>query len=826
MTLSMSFFGINLQILVANDCIVLYIPSPVSRTTLRVALTNDSNLFKDEDMRQQQTFLMKPVHQAITLAILFGTGSAAMAQQAANKSDDGLKLEEVVVTATATARSKMTQSNSISTLDLEDIIKAAPTSGAEVLRSIPGVRSESSGGESNANVTVRGVPLSAGGARYVQFQEDGLPVLQFGDIAFSTPDSFLRVDNMLDRLEVVRGGSASTMGTNSAGGIINFISKTGEVEGGSIGISKGLNFDQTRYDFDYGGRISETLRFQVGGFYRDGEGLRKSGNLPLEEGGQIRANVTKELKDGYIRFNFKSLDDRAPTNLPVPVNVVNGSVQTVAGIDPRKASLYSPFFVNDVSIDKNNNQVRTNVNNGFEAKSTSLGFEGMLNLGNNWQAANRFKRAENSGRFVGIFPPGYGPAAANATFATGPRAGQAYTGQVIDAVVFNTSLDSMNLTANDFKLTKNLDMGESGKLSTTFGLYHSIQDLAMTWNFNSYALEMSGDAPALIQNGPVINNTPGLTRTSNGVNGTPLTFGGCCTRNYDMKYTTDSPYVALGWEFGQWNIDGSVRRDQIKATGSFNQAGANGYQENTRQFVNYENKDTSYSVGANYRVDRNLAVFGRVSEGVSFQADRVLFDGSLRYDGSVKIGVHEVKQLEGGVKYKSGPFSTFITVFNAKTDEAAAFQVTSQSFLQNSFEANGVEVEAAYRAGNFRVAGGVTYTDAEITGSSNAAEVGKRPRRQAKVVYQLNPSYLMGDVNVGAAIIGTTKAFGDNLNTMTIDGYVIVNPYVSYKLSDKTTLSLIGNNIFDKLAFTEIENGQAARALNGRSVRATLNYKF
>ena len=47
-------------------------------------------------------------------------------------------------------------------------MKTAPTSSAEVLRAIPGVRSESSGGEGNANMTVRGVPISAGGARYVE----------------------------------------------------------------------------------------------------------------------------------------------------------------------------------------------------------------------------------------------------------------------------------------------------------------------------------------------------------------------------------------------------------------------------------------------------------------------------------------------------------------------------------------------------------------------------------------------------------------------------------------------------------------------------------
>lgn len=72
--------------------------------------------------------------------------------------------------------------------------RTGATSAAELLRAVPGVRSESSGGQGNANITVRGVPLSAGGSRYVQMQEDGLPVLMFGDIAFGTAGQFLRAD--------------------------------------------------------------------------------------------------------------------------------------------------------------------------------------------------------------------------------------------------------------------------------------------------------------------------------------------------------------------------------------------------------------------------------------------------------------------------------------------------------------------------------------------------------------------------------------------------------------------------------------------------------
>ena len=124
-----------------------------------------------------------PTQVAVAAALAVATIGAAHAQANA----DALKLDEVVVTGSATGGSKMKQSLSISTLDSDQIVNSVASSSADLLRSIPGVRAESSGGEGNANVTVRGVPISAGGSRYVQFQEDGLPVLQIGDFNFVTP---------------------------------------------------------------------------------------------------------------------------------------------------------------------------------------------------------------------------------------------------------------------------------------------------------------------------------------------------------------------------------------------------------------------------------------------------------------------------------------------------------------------------------------------------------------------------------------------------------------------------------------------------------------
>jgi outer membrane receptor protein involved in Fe transport len=741
---------------------------------------------------------------------------AAEASKEAAKSD-ALQLDRIVVTGTSSAAPKMKQSVSISTLDGEQITRSGAVSTAEVLRSVPGVRSESSGGESNANVTVRGVPISAGGSRYVQFQEDGLPILQIGDLNFATPDTFMRGDNSLDRLEVIRGGSASTLATNAPGGIINFISKTGEEKGGSIGISKGLDYDQTRYDFDLGGRLTPKTRFFLGGFYRTGEGVR-NGGVNVEGGGQLRGNITQELDNGFVRVNFKVLDDRTPTFLPVPVRFVNGQIQEIPGIDPRTASFYSPYLRPDITLTRDNGRTATNINDGFTAKSTSIGLEGQFNLGNDFKLDEKFRTAKNSGRFVGVFP---GDDVKNVvtTYATGPRIGQPYNGPAFTGVVFNTSLDDLDLTANDIKISKAFDFGGGNKLTGTAGWYNSLQKVAMTWNFNQYLFEATGDKPAL------------LTSTINGTNG----FGGCCSNTTTSEYKLNSPYFAAAYEVGPVNLDASVRADRLKVNGTYNQllfapANSTTYDQTASRIINYKKDHTSYSLGGNFRVTKDLALFARYSEGVSFNGDRItFFSPQARVDGSSPIPINEVKQTELGAKWRTSGFSTFVTLFQAKTDESN-FDLTTQKFSANKYDAKGFELEGAATFEGFRMGAGLTYTDAKVKESNDPKAVGQAPRRQAKVIYQLSPSYTFGDFSVGSTIIYTGSSKDDSPAgpiSVTLPAYTVINGYVSYTFAQNTTLSLAGNNLANKIGYTESNDGRgAARSINGRAIKLSLKYSF
>ena len=250
---------------------------------------------------------------------------SALAQTVAGEDPSSLAdTTEIIVTAVARGQNKLDSSVSVSSLSAEAIQQSAPRSVAEVFRNIPGIRSESSGGEGNANIAVRGLPVASGGAKFLQLQEDGLPVLEYGDITFGNADIFLRADFNVQRVEAIRGGSASTFASNSPGGVINLISKTGETEGGAIQASTGLDYSDYRLDVDYGGKLSDDLRFHIGGFYRQGTGPRQAG-YDGNKGGQLKFNVTKDFAGGFIRFYGKYLNDRAIGYLPNPVRVTGSN---------------------------------------------------------------------------------------------------------------------------------------------------------------------------------------------------------------------------------------------------------------------------------------------------------------------------------------------------------------------------------------------------------------------------------------------------------------------------------------------------------------------
>lgn len=802
----------------------------------------------------QKKFLLSTLALAICTNLNAAEVDDASTEVAKKK---GLDFERIVVTGVAKGSTVMASSVSVSSLSSDQIEVTTPRSSAEAFRAIPGIRAESSGGEGNANIAVRGLPVAAGGAKFLQLQEDGLPLLQFGDIAFGNADIFLRIDSTMASIESIRGGSASTLATNAPGGIINIISKTGESESGSVSQTVGLDYDHTRTDFEYGGEINDSMYFHVGGFYRQGEGARDAG-FTGNKGGQIKANITKEFNDGYVRLYYKHLDDKTIGYLPMPMKS-NGD--SISGFDSSSDTPHSAYFTSLLSTDGNGNLRRADMRDGMNPTVDSVGIEAVFDLGNDWSIENRFRTSSTKGSFASPFPAevgnsqsiadSIGGAGSMLTYANGSQQGQAYTSNNLMRIhTFDVEMSNLDFMVNDLKIMKTFD-----NTHVTFGYYTSLQNIEQSWLWNSYLLEVAGDNAALVN----VASADGTSYSDNGLYayGVPY-WGNCCTRNYDLEYDVSAPYAAITSTFDNLVVDASVRHDSGKATGSYagavqsqidmNRDGVISQPEMSvssvnnanASIVNYDWSYTSYSVGANYTLNDDLAVFGRLSHGGTANADRLAF-GKISADGSVakQDAVDEVDQFELGVKYRHENLSVFATAFFAETEEQN-FEATSQKFFDRVYESQGIELESSYYIGDFDIRGSFTWTDAEITQDDlNIASVGNTPRRQADFIYSLIGRYNFEQGSAGVSLIGTTDAYaqdgGDQsaADTLKFDGYTQVNVFAQYYLSDAFSVAVNFNNIFDQVGITEAEEGNIptndiirARTINGRTSSVSLKYEF
>lgn len=833
--------------------------------------------------------LMKLKHILLLTACAFPVSAFAedaTASDAQPAAEAAQPAREVFSTGVAKGRDVLDSAISTSSLKVDDIEKFGARSLSEVFRNIPGVRAEPVSGEGNASYTIRGLPLAANGSKFLQFQEDGLPVLEFGDLSNAGSDLFMRVDLNLAQIEAIRGGSASTFASNSPGGVINLMSKTGDVEGGAIEATTGVNYGESRVDFDYGAKVSDTLRFHIGGFYRQGEGPREIG-YDAYKGGQVKFNITKTFDSGYVRLYLKYLDDRTPGYQSAPVLVTgtnaNPKFANVANFDVRTDALISNNLSSTLVLDRNNNLSRDDVREGMHPIVKSIGLESQFDV-SDWTITEKFRYADVSGRVIQNQPLIVGPAAlltmgfggpgAVLSYASGPNAGQVITnpaalngnGLLSRNLLAEYKFNSLDNMTNDLRASRVWDVS-GGKLTTTVGFYKSRQAFNVDWLFNTSLTDVVGDGAMSLLN---IRNAAGTLVTQDGI----LVFGsggpnGSYHRTYDVDYNVNAPYGSINFHKGKIAVGASVRYDYGSARGSLygsdvgpGRVGAVPYDMNGDGVisipeqnvsilplgqpgaVDYNYHYLSYSGGVNYRISESMSAFARYSRGGRAAADRILFTPAINYNSGdlldPKDGYDSVRQAEFGLKYRGSNLALNVTAFLANTSERnlqinAGSEGTSQlEHIVRSYNAKGVEFEGSYRNGGFSVSASATFTKSKIKGDAAHPElVGNTPRHAADLIFTVTPQYETELFTIGVNAVGTTSSYAQDTNQLKLPGYALFNPFVQFRPVDRVQLSVNVNNLFDKMAFAEITQATIpasglvlGRAVNGRTVSASLRFDF
>ena len=596
-----------------------------------------------------------------------------------------LQLQALVVTGTQTPRLNLDASVAVTTLTSSEVQQAAPRSTTEMLRYVPGfTRVESSGGEVNENITMRGIL----GVEYVAFFEDGLPVYPTMHTFFMNADNLFRFDENIDRMEVVRGGSSPLFGSNTPGAIVNFINKTGgDVFNGSMrgtAATEGL----ARYDLNMNGPFGDDWRFNLGGFYRYDHGVRDPG-YPGIRGGQFKGNITRLLNNGYVRFSGKYIDDRNEFITPLPFTNA-ADPQYVSGFGN-----YGSMITNegvDITVPTPNGPLQLPLDNGLRTKAFWFTGDVGLDLSKDWHLQNTAQVMQNSQEWNAM--PSGGIFTAQ-DFITGKpdqgglgfpagTTGQYFFTNVFDAkgqkLAFNTP-NGLVASPGEWHIEKPISAVQDqlslrrsfGKHTLTLGGYFANYTQTNKWYFTNVLTDVQ-DIPHFLD---LVVTPPGglpdtVTRNgfrqfiSNYANGTGQTTIVSGVAGGEVQLT-DRLRADLG---ARVEYDDYVQQSEntspvdldlnpLTTVDNMN-FGNNSYRHFTTSIT-----DWSASVGLNYRLNEKVGLYATGARGYKMPA----LDEFLNASSQAQVDVfesREVQSLEGGVKYGSSRIGATLNGFYTK----------------------------------------------------------------------------------------------------------------------------------------------------------------
>jgi len=771
--------------------------------------------------------------------------TADAAPAPAPRQPDPLSLERVVVTATSETKSKLQSPMSVTTVDDKLVRAMNPQTQSEVLRLIPGIVDQGGNGPGgNANITVRGLPVTTGGSPFVQIQEDGLPTVLFGDMNFGNNDYWVRFDRS-NSIEAVRGGSVSVLASGAPGAVINYVSDIGRVSGGSVGLEEGLNYRSTRGYFSAGGALTQGLHFHADGFLIRSPGLRDEG-FNAQKGYQVKANLTKEFDAlGYIRFNLKLLDDTEPLYTSYPSLVHAGpsgftGLSPFPGFDARTGSTVGVYNKWINVLDSTTGQLTQHESDGLRPVAHAYGAQLHLTPGGGFTVDDKFRYTQMHGTFSTNFM-GLGKASsiigstvngqtvASIIYANGPLQGQPFNSTYLNTgVQIFTHMSNMGSVANDLSASESIDLPGSS-LHITGGLFYMDQHIVQDWHPNSHYQTLAGENPA----GLDLVSTTGQLLTLNGVSGYNTAWGAGVNRSYDISAANTAPYLDANWETGQLQLDIGARRDLLRVNGWAESASAATTQTalidgslvstsvldpSTREALHYSASYTSYSIGALYAVNVDTSVFARFSRGGRFNVDRNILsgytnpDGSLNESGKQKV-ISRVRQLELGLKSRGQlgglAYGASATVFH-NTYGASNFDLTqgpTGTYYQSAYKATGVELEGSLKSGGFAMVANMTWTDSKVTANAQGPDpqhlvssgVGNSPAGVPNLMYMLAPSYQVGDFLGGLMFVGRGRTNVDTTSQYWAPSEVQVHLNMSWRFAHGLSVSLNVHNLFNQL---------------------------
>lgn len=800
---------------------------------------------------------------AAVAGILWGTGGTAYAQQPA-PAETGGALQEVVVTATAQGVKKLDASYNIVSASQNDIAMANPASTAEIYKLSPGVWPEASGGQTGVNIDVAGFPLGGGDSPYFTTMVQGSPLYGSPYLSFMDNSSLFRMDDTVERVEIVQGGSSALFGPAQPGATANFILRTGsDKQTGSVGIIygfEGSGGSLYRVDAFESGKLTDGWYGSIGGFYRKGDGVRPS-QYPSDIGGQLTATLKHDLDNGSVMFWARTLHDKNQWVADFPYTVVNGSIHKYPGFNQLNSTWNSKQLQNISIPDPGCNCLQNDdISDGRGGDLSYFGSELKEAFGNGWSISNNFifdggylntHAMINNGNptTVSAYISGRTSASTWPTALIGAPVQAVYpNGLAADpnqsVILQQVWLVQKKLTSaiDEFRLNKELFGGNT----LTLGVYLAHYTMNDNWSLGGNALttNVPNASPVILSavdaaGNPYQVSSPQGIANANG--GYQILQNG--------RATNIAGYLSDSWKIDRWLLDAGARLEHISLTqetsnlspvqmGSKYDLWDNAVELPNGTFSHGSRTNTrpTFSAGANYEFSDNMSAYVRVNNGVllkNFDDVRCnVYNGSNGCPNRVPL--QTVQNYEFGFKIQNqwtyldasvydkefqgiaytptnlggqpiGPASTFgSTSKGGRLVGSVNPFATSDNKPLAAFKitVNGIYENAYYK--DFQ--GCFTYIDINnnrVCGAINGNQLARLPKYQYRVTPGDTQEFSWGTLTEQVTYEYIAKRFQDESNLTPLPAYWDLAAGIDARVGESWEFRLLGSNLTNEIGLTE-----------------------
>lgn len=824
--------------------------------------------------------LRHPVRLQLALALPLFIIGAAHAQDSGSPSSD--QIEEVVVTGRAGVEEirKVEVSYAITTISSEALRMDAPLGVADALGAVPGFWVESSGGEASANIRARGIPEE--GFSSVGMEEDGLPVQHDPGLGWLNADQSFRLDDTIERMEVVRGGPASMFSSNAPGGVVNFITrKPSDTAGGNLKVESS-DYGLRRIDGWYSLPVGD-WRLGFGGFYREDDGIRDPG-YTANKGGQARFAISRSFEGGSVDFNVKRIDDSVIfyTGLPLTYDR-DGDVIGVPGVDEHFGTLSGPE-TRRVTLRNAAGTFPLDIDRGTDVELTQYTLKLDYDLPGDWKLRNGTRYRESDISRIGLFPNSVvlgqdrlnsiragilasvpGATDVQLRYVTSPDqvfnvANQNGNGLITDGSLRQVRVPLEELL-NDLRLMRNFEIAGQ-QHDVAIGLYVAKVDEEFERYSANSLIDIRDNARLLNLVAVDAAGNPLATVTENGI-----TRYGSEFANGEGESTTQALYVSDEWRINeQWRIDLGARYEKVEVEGSVERsAGRNlglpGIADDnvltgTGVFDRFDTDydDLGWTAGVNWQFSENAGVFARYTS--TFRLPSV---GDYITNALATPVIRTMDFIEAGYKYAADRWSLYATAFQTNYDSFRFGDRVFNSVTGNYDEVNvftdtetlGVELEGSVNANDWLDVGfSATWQDPEFGDFVQTQLVGGQPQtfdftgnrllRVPEVSYRVTPAFKVLDavrLEVDYQYFG--DRYADAANLLKLPSYDVLSANLRWSPMENMTVYVRAENLLNEVGLTEAnpragtlisgEVGQpyfVARPIYGRNFRFSLLWDF